>query len=303
MVGRLPPLNALRSFEAAARHLSFTKAAEELHVTPAAVGHQIAALEKYLGVQLFRRLTRAVVLTERGQVLLPGVSESFNRLQDAVERLRGLEERGVLTVSVLHSLSAKWLVPRLHRFHQAHPDIDVRIYSTIRLIDFQRDDVDLAIRYGRGQWPGLRAELLRTEEVFPVCSPALLTGPHPLRKPEDLRRHTLIHDTSFASIFAGTFPDWRTWLRKAKISHIDTTHGPGLSPSSTVVQAAIDGHGVALGRSVIVEADLADGRLVKPFGPEIPVEFAYYVVYPESTAERPKIVAFRDWLMKEAGKK
>ena len=301
MTQRLPPLNALRAFEAAGRHLSFTKAAEELHVTPAAVGHQVKVLEDYLGVQLFRRLTRAIALTDAGQDLLPGLRDGFVRIEEAVERLRGLEERGVLNVSAAQSLMAKWLVPRLDRFHKAYPDIDLRIFSTGRLVDFARDDVDVAVRYGLGNWPGLRVDLLRTEEMFPVCSPALLEGPHPLKTPDDLRHHTLLHDALYKSIFGDAAPDWSTWLEAAGVRDIDATHGTALSPWSMVIQAAIDGQGVALGGSVIVEADLADGRLVKPFALTIPVDYAYYIVCPETAAERPKVAAFRKWIMEEAG--
>ena len=302
MARRLPPLNALRAFEAAGRHLSFTKAAAELHVTPAAVSHQVKALEDTLGVKLFRRLTRGLLLTDAGQALLPGLGKGFDGLAAAVEGLSGLEDGGVLTVSVLQSLAAKWLVPRLDRFHDAHPDIDLRVSSATRLVDFARDDVDLAIRYGLGRWPGLRADLLRTEELFPVCSPALLEGPHPLKQPDDLRHHTLLHDESWKVVFIGAFPEWSAWLEAAGVGDIDATHGPGMSPSAMVIQAALDGQGVALGRSVLVEADLADGRLVKPFEPTIPLDYAYYVVCPESAAERPKVAAFRQWIMAEAGR-
>ena len=301
MIQRLPSLNALRAFEAVGRHLSFTKAAEELHVTPAAVGHQVKVLEDYLGVQLFRRLTRAIALTDAGQDLFPGLRDGFIRIEQAIERLRGLEERGVLNVSATQSLMAKWLVPRLDRFHKAYPDIDLRIFSTGRLVDFARDDVDVAVRYGLGNWPGLRVDLLRTEEMFPVCSPALLEGPHPLRTPDDLRHHTLLHDALYKSIFGDAAPDWSTWLKAAGVRDIDATHGTALSPWSMVIQAAIDGQGVALGGSVIVEADLADGRLVKPFALTIPVDYAYYIVCPETVAERPKVAAFRKWIMEEAG--
>ncbi len=301
MARRLPPLNALRAFEAAGRHLSFTKAAEELHVTPAAISHQVKALEDTLGVKLFRRLTRGLLLTDAGQSCLPGLGEGFDRLADALEGLGGLEDGGVLTVSVLQSLAAKWLVPRLDRFHDAYPDIDLRVSSTIRLVDFARDDVDLAIRYGRGRWPGLRADLMLTEELFPVCSPALLEGPHPLKEPDDLRHHTLLHDESWKVVFIGDFPEWNAWLETAGVGDIDATHGPGMSPSAMVVQAAIDGQGVALGRSVLVESDLAEGRLVKPFELTIPLDYAYYVVCPENAAERPKVAAFRQWVIEEVG--
>ena len=309
MTQRLPPLNALRAFEAAGRHLSFTKAAEELYVTPAAVGHQVKALEEFLGLRLFRRLTRAIALTDAGQALLPGIRDGFVRFDGALERLRGQEESGVLNVSVLQSLATKWLVPRLERFHSAYPDIDVRISASVRLVDFVRDDFDMAIRYGLGDWPGLRVELLMGEEVIPVCSPALCEGVHPLKTPDDLRHHTLIHDHSFeltphrrfARTFQGVFPDWRRWLDAAGVDDVDPSHGPGLSPSSMVIQAAIDGQGVALARSVLIASDLADGRLLKPFGPTIPVDFAYYLVSPDAAADRPKVAAFRSWIMEEAG--
>ena len=301
MSANLPPLNALRAFEAAGRHLSFTRAAEELHVTPAAVGHQVKALEDTLGVKLFRRLTRAIALTDAGQALLPGLRDGFVSFEQAVGRLRGLEEGGVLTVSVAQSLMAKWLVPRLERFHEAYPDIDLRMLSTGRFVDFAREDVDLAIRHGLGRWPGLSVDLLLTDELFPVCSPALLEGPHPLKEPDDLRHHTLLHHALHKTIFGDAGPDWVTWLEAARVDGIDATHSLSLSPGSMVIQAAISGQGVALGQSVLVEADLAEGRLVKPFELAIPVDYAYYVVCPENAAERPKVAAFRQWIMEEAG--
>ena len=301
MSANLPPLNALRAFEAAGRHLSFTRAAEELHVTPAAVGHQVKALEDTLGVKLFRRLTRAIALTDAGQALLPGLKDGFASFEGAVARLRGLEEGGVLTVSVAQSLMAKWLVPRLERFQEAYPDIDLRMLSTGRFVDFAREDVDLAIRHGLGRWPDLRVDLLMTEELFPVCGPALIEGPHPLKVPDDLRHHTLLHHALYKTIFGDAAPGWGTWLEAAGVDGIDATHGPSLSPLSNVIQAAIDGQGVALGQGVLVEADLADGRLVKPFELAIPLDYAYYVVCPESAAERPKVAAFRQWIMEEAG--
>ena len=302
MTRRLPPLNALKAFEAAGRHLSFTKAANELHVTPAAISHQVKALEDYLGLQLFRRLPRGLLLTDAGQTCLPGIGKSFDGLVAAVDSLRGLEKGGVLTVSVLPSFAAKWLVPRLDQFHCLHPEIDLHVSSTIRPVDFARDNVDVAIRYGLGRWPGLRIDLLRTEELFPVCSPALLDGPHPLKTPDDLRYHTLLHDESWKTIFVDEYPEWDTWLAAAGVHDIDPTRGPALTPSDMVIQAAINGQGVALGRSVLVEADLADGRLVKPFDLTIPVDYAYYVVCSETTADRPKVAAFRDWILEETSR-
>jgi LysR family transcriptional regulator, glycine cleavage system transcriptional activator len=308
MTQRLPSLNALRAFEAAGRHLSFTKAAEELHVTPAAVGHQIKMLEEDLGVRLFRRLTRAIALTETGQILLPGIRDGFDRFENALERLRGQEESGVLNVGVPLSLSAKWLVHRLERFHQAYPDIDLRIAASIGIVDFARDDIDLTIRYGRGDYPGLRVELLMREELFPVCSPKFLEGPHPIKTPDDLRHHTLLHDDSFKQpyheqfikTFHGSFPNWHTWLEAAGAEDVDPTQGLRLSPPLVVIQAAIEGHGVALGRGALVNADLAAGLLVKPFELTLPLNFGYYFVCPEATTDQPKIAAFRTWIMEEA---
>ncbi|MEE8533201.1 MAG: transcriptional regulator GcvA [Alphaproteobacteria bacterium] len=291
MARRLPPLNALRAFEAAARHLSFTHAAEELNVTQAAISHQVKALEERLGVQLFRRLNRALLLTDAGQAYLPPVRDAFDRLDEATERLFSHDSRGALTVSVLPSVAAKWLVPRLGRFRESHPDIDVRIDANMHLTDFSREDVDVALRYGGGKWPGLRADRLMTEDFFPVCSPALLEGPVPLRTPEDLRHHTLLHDDNRT--------DWTVWFLAAGIEGGDPTRGPGFTDSSLVLQAAAEGQGVALGRSALAAVDLAAGRLVKPFDISLPATFAYYLVCPETTAERPKVVAFREWLFGE----
>ncbi len=293
MARRLPPLNALRAFEAAARHLSFTRAAEELNVTQAAISHQVKGLEERLGVVLFRRLNRALLLTDAGQSYLPAVRDAFDRIAEATGDLKALDRAGVLTVSVLPSFAAKWLVPRLGGFREAHPDIDVHVAPSDHLVDFARENVDLAMRYGQGNWPGLRADRLMTEEVFPVCSPNLAQGPRRLRSPDDLRHHTLLHDDMRI--------DWRMWLLAAGVEGIDTRRGPTFTDSSMVVQAAVAGQGVALGRSALAAADLAAGRLVKPFDISLPAAVAYYVVCPEATAERPKIVAFRDWVIAEAG--
>ena len=293
MARPLPPLNGLRAFEAAARHLSFTRAAAELHVTQAAVSHQIKALELHLGLALFRRLNRSLKLTEEGETLFPSVSQAFEILADATQRLYGQLSTGVLTVSVLHSFAAGWLVPRLVRFRALHPEIDVHLATSEHLVDFTRESVDVAIRYGIGRWPPLNAERLWTEELFPVCSPALLeTGPA-LRRPQDLRHFTLLHDDMRE--------DWRMWLMAADVTHIDPTRGPAFRNSNLVIQAAVAGEGVALGRSVLVADPLADGRLIKPFDISLPAHHAYYVVCPETSLSRPKVKAFRDWLLSEPG--
>jgi LysR family glycine cleavage system transcriptional activator len=295
---KLPPLNALRAFEAAARHLSISKAADELNVTPAAVSHQVKALEDVLGVQLFRRLNRAMMLTDAGQLFLPGLRDGFDRLAQAVEKVGAQCEGGTLTVSIGPSFAAKWLVPRLDRFRAAHPDIDLRIDATDRVANFARENVDVAIRYGPGRYPGLRVDRLFADEVFPVCSLELCDGPSPLREPGDLRHHTLLHVDW--RIQDETSPNWRMWLLAAGVAGVEPTRGPKFSQESMVVQAAIEGHGVALTSSVLVADDLAAGRLCKPFTLSLPNRFAYYVVAPEAAADRPKVAEFRAWILAEA---
>ena len=294
MARRLPPLNALRAYEAAARHLSFTKAAQELNVTQAAISHQVKALEERLGVTLFRRMNRALLLTDEGQGYLPAVREAFDIIDKATARLLAHERTGALVVSCMPSFGAAWLVRRLGHFRAAHPDIDVRLDPSVPLVDFGREDVDIAIRYGSGDWPGLAVDRLMTEDVVPVCSPELLAGSHPLATPGDLRHHTLLHDEGQA--------DWRNWLLAAGVEGVDPSRGITFTDSSMVVQAAVAGQGVALARSALAADDLVAGRLVRAFDISLPVEYAYYVVYPEAYLERPKVVAFRDWILAEAAR-
>ena len=287
----LPPLNTLRVFEAAARHLSFTRAAEELNVTQAAVSHQIKALEERLGITLFKRMNRALMLTDAGQAYYPAIREAIDAIRQATERLYELESTGTLTVTMLASFAAKWLVPRLGRFRARCPDIDVLLSTSSKLIDFQRDDVDIGIRYGAGEWPNVISEKLFSEDLFPVCSPALLDGAIPLRKPADLAHHMLLQDAGM---------DWRTWLIAAGIGDIELHFGTSFIDSSLALQAAMAGQGVALGRMALVADDLAAGRLVRPFQISLPSNFAYYIVCSVHTGESPKIKAFSDWLKDEA---
>ena len=265
MTARLPSLNGLRAFEAAARHLSFTQAASELNVTQTAISHQIKRLEEELGVRLFIRQNRALTLTQQAQEYLPGIRAAFNDLRLATDRLLRKDDDHVLTVSTLASLAAKWLLPRLTAFQEAHPGIDVRITTSTNLVDFQRDNVDAGIRYGRGQWQGLRADWLMADELFPVCSPALLKGNKPLKCPEDLRDHVLLHTSNANS------DDWRLWLTVAGLP-ADFSKQPGVTFDMIfmTVQAAIDGLGVAMGRTAYVQEDIAKGRLVVPFKHRIP---------------------------------
>ncbi len=294
MVAKLPPLKAIQYFEAAARHLSLTRASAELNVTHSAVSHQVKALEEWLGVRLFKRVNRAVVLTDAGQAYVRPVRQAFERLGEASRLLRARETGGALTVSVMPSFAAKWLVPRLSRFRALHPDIDVRISASPTLVNFDREDVDVAIRYGRGHWPGLRTDLLLQEALYPVCSPKLLEGPLPLRAPEDLRHHPLLQDSDWNIDF------WQIWLDKAGVGTMSQLPGMSFNYSNLMLQAAIDGLGVALTHAALAEDDLAAGRLVKPFAIEIRTDYSYYLVAPESAADRPKVEAFRHWLMNEA---
>ncbi len=293
MSRRLPPLNALRSFEAAARHLSFTRAAEELNVTQAAVSHQVKALEERLGLQLFKRRGRTLILTEQAQRYLPAVRDAFDRLATATSQLLAPNAESTLTVSVMTSFAAQWLVPRIANFRDHHPEIDVRLHASDQLVHFVRDDVDVAIRYGRGVWPDLRIDKLFEENIFPVCSPALLSGPKPLKQLSDLGHHSLLHET-------GVRIDWRAWLTAAGVSLACADRGTTFSHSLMVVQAAVNGQGVALGRTPLVDTELANGTLVKPFDVSIPGQAAHYFVCPITTAEQPKIAAFRQWLRAEA---
>ncbi|HUC16559.1 MAG TPA: transcriptional regulator GcvA [Acetobacteraceae bacterium] len=293
MARRLPPLNTLPDFEAAARHLSFTKAAEELHVTHGAVSRQVKSLEDHLGLRLFRRMNRALRLTDEGQAYAQSVREMLDSLADATRRLSLPKEGRELTVSTTYSFTSGWLVPRLGRFRALHPDIDVRLQANEQITDFARDNVDLAIRYGRGHYPGLSAERFMGDDYVPVCSPRLLKGEYPLKKPADLRHHVLLHDE-------GTEVDWRMWLMAAGVEGVDASRGPIFSHSSMVVQAAIRGEGVALGRTSLIEEELASGQLVRLFDLRLKAELAYYIVYPPRSLERPKVRAFRDWLLAEA---
>lgn len=290
---RLPPLNALRAFEAAARHLSFTRAAGELHVTQAAVSHQIRTLEERLGRKLFRRVGRTLFLTDAAQIYLADLRAAFDRIDEATRRLEARDRGGVLNATVLPSFAAMWLLPRLGRFRVAHPEIDVRLSSDSEMVDFARSDYDIGIRTGRGRWPGLRSDLILTERLAVVCSPELARSVK-LRTPRDLAKATLLHDEPRER--------WAIWLRRLGIDDVDPWRGPGFSHSNMVIQAAIAGQGVAIVGETLATDELKAGRLVRPFPETVPTDYSYYLVYLEGAAERPKIVAFREWILAEAGK-
>ncbi len=285
---RLPTLNGLRAFEAAARYLSFTRAAQALFVSQAAVSHQIKGLEEQLGVSLFRRQTRALELTDAGRRLYPKVQQAFDLLEEGVRDAKTRAERQGLTISVLPSFASGWLVRRLGRFTAAHPAIQVRLNPTIQLADFITDDIDIGIRYGLGNYPDLHVQHLMNEDLFPVCSPPMARS---LNGPEDLARVTLLHDDGHGQ--------WSTWLEALGVTEVDVSSGPVYTDSNMVIQAAIEGHGVALARSGLCRDALADGRLVQPFEYSMPSQFAYYLVYPKAYAQRPEVIAFGRWLLEE----
>ena len=294
-------LNALRAFEASARHQSFSLAAQELNVTPAAVGQLVRTLEDWLGSPLFVRSTSGrarLVTTEVAEQALPDIRAGLERLAVGLERLRSGSAGGVLTVTVSPAFAAKWLLPRIERFQAAWPETDLRLDTSLKPVDFVAQRIDVGVRYGRGQWPGLAAEKLMDEEVYPVCAPALLATAT-LQAPGDLRGQVLIHDQSVDT--STGFASWQAWLRHAGVQGVPTDRGLRINNSAAVLQAAIDGQGVALARSVMAHDDLAVGRLVRLF-PQVRLEsaLAYYVVYRPECIAQPKVAAFRDWLLREA---
>ena len=306
---RLPPLNALRAFEAAARHLSFKNAARELHVTPGAVSHQVKLLEEHLGVALFRRLTRALEMTADAHALLPKVQEGLNALGEAVERVRKREEACALTVIAPPNFAARWLIPRLAGFTGAHPNLDLHIASRPTMIDGRhdaaeevpvhdaREDAPIAmVRFGDGRYPGVRVDEVFSAVYVPVCSPKLLKGPHALRKPEDLRHHTLLHDDTVTE--EGARPSWADWLASVGVTDVDSARGPHFSDASLAFEGALEGLGVALAMRPLVRTEIEAGRLVVPFDIAAPASYAYYLVTPEGS--NGTVGEFREWLLQEA---
>jgi LysR family glycine cleavage system transcriptional activator len=289
---RLPPLNALKAFEAAARHESFTRAAEELCVTQGAVSHQVKALETELAIKLFNRERQRLIITEAGRDYLTIVRDALDRIAVGTERLLQRQNAGVLTVSTSPDFAAKWLVHRLGHFAEAHAGIDLRVSATLHHVDFAREEVDMAVRHGDGNWPGLDTVQLSSEQLFAVCSPKLLSGRRRLAKPVDILKFPLIHLDSRQ--------DWTKWLLSVGIRDADAMHGPVLNRASMVIDAAINGQGIALARTTLAAWDLINGRLVRPFPESLRLSKTYWIICPKATASLPKIVTFRDWLVSEA---
>jgi len=301
MVRRLPPLNALRSFEAAARHGSFAKAADELAVTPTAVSHQVRQLEDHLGVVLFDRLPRGLRLSNAGRALVPELTLGLDHLARAVSRVRDRPLAGTLRISVLPSLCMMWLAPRLTGFQRRYPDIDLDIVLSAPPAHFDdRDGVHVGLRYGLGHYPGFHVRFLMTESVFPVCAPALISGPHPLRTPETLRHHVLLHDSNIYEHEKWLW--WRSWLPVLRVpaGTVDVSRGLRFTDSQAQIQAAAHGLGVMLGRTALVFDALESGRLVRPFQVFRPADFSYYAVAPEGIANDPMVDAFLNWVEEEA---
>ena len=292
MLRRLPALNALKAFEAAARHESFTRAAEELCVTQGAVSHQVKALEAELGIKLFNRERQRLIITEAGRDYLAVLRDAFDRIAVGTERLVQRQTSGVLTVSTSPDFAAKWLVNRLGRFAEAHPGIDLRISATLHHIDFAREDVDLAVRHGDGSWAGLDVARLSTEQLFAVCSPKLLRGRQRISKPADVLKFPLLH--------LDDRKDWARWLEAAGVANAELAHGPVLNRASMIIDAAVDGQGIALARTTLAAWDLINGRLVRPLAETLRLSKTYWIVCPKATAALPKIKIFREWLLAEA---
>ena len=291
MLRRLPPLNALKAFEAAARHESFTRAAEELCVTQGAVSHQVKALEAELGIKLFNRERQRLIITEAGRDYLTVLRDAFDRMAVGTERLIQRQSAGVLTVSTSPDFAAKWLVHRLGRFAEAHSGIDLRVSATLHHVDFAREDVDLAVRHGDGSWPGLDVVRLSSEQLFVVCSPKLLSGRQRVSKPSDVLK--------FPLLYLDDRKTWSKWLEAAGID-AELPQGPVLNRASMVIDAAVDGQGIALARTTLAAWDLLNGRLVRPFAETLRLSKTYWIICPKATSKLPKIAIFRDWLLAEA---
>ncbi|RUX24494.1 transcriptional regulator GcvA [Mesorhizobium sp. M2A.F.Ca.ET.042.01.1.1] len=299
----LPGTRALRTFEAAARHLNFTRAADELGLTPAAVSHQIKEIEDQLDLVLFTRTSRTIRLTEAGSLLHDASIDALDLLSRAVSRARKMTRgTALLKVTLDAQFATKWLMRRVDDFRRQKPGIELRFDITYDVRDFERDDVDIGIRFGTGKYPGLRAHRLFENIIIPVCSPALLASGPPLKEPRDLFNHTLAHiEWSRQGV---TWPNWSMWMQAAGVDDFDDSRTLVFGSSTDATQAALDGNAVALADFAMVANDLSQGRLVRPFelGIKVAPEFAYFLVYPEAAKDDARVIAFREWLLDEVAK-
>lgn len=300
---RLPPLNSIRAFEATARHLSFSKAADELNVTPGAVSQQVKVLEEHLNLKLFKRKNRLILLSDEAQICLPLLTESLDKLAQSFDMIRERSDHQPLTITAPPALTSYWLLPRLSAFQKQFPDIDVRLDASNDLADLINDDIDVGIRFGTGDYPGLEADYLFSQSVIPVCSPLLLQGEHKLQTPEDLKKFTLLHAQGDFFITDNTHIDWDMWFTSVGAKDIDANHGLHFTQHNFLVEAAIRGQGVALVGNVIIKEELASGQLVKLFeNTDIPLNFSFYLIYSSNKANLTRIKAFREWLLGEIEK-
>lgn len=291
MPRRLPPLNALKAFEAAARSESFTLAAQELNVTQGAVSHQVKALEATLGIKLFNRERQRLFMTEAGRDYLAVVRDALDRIAAGTERLVQRQSSGVLTISTSPDFAAKWLLHRLGRFAESHPEIDLRVSAAAHQVDFAREDVDVAVRHGDGEWPGLDVVRLCSERLFPVCSPRLVAGRNRVTTASDLLKFPLLR-----------LDDWTIWTRWFAAAGVinPVARGSVLNRASMLIDAAVDGQGIALARTALAAWDLINGRLIRPIDVSLRVSNTYWIVCPKATSSVPKIATFRKWLLAEA---
>jgi LysR family glycine cleavage system transcriptional activator len=291
----LPSLNALRAFAAAGRHLNLTSAAQELFVTPSALSHQIRRLEDLLSIKLFIRTRHGLRLTDAGRLILPGINDAFDQMSKTMALLKPGKDSQTLTISMLSTFAMRWFIPRLSRFQQQYTDIDVRISTSVDLVNFNRDEVDCAIRFGDGHWPRLTATRLFAEQLTPVCSPRLATLEKPLDNPCNLEFHTLLH--------ARLRPDdWRIWLSAVGLNDFKTVHEQVYETRNFAIQAAVDGLGVAVVDPSLVAGEVQSGRLIQPFKQTLTGENAYYLVYPQTRTADPSIIALQNWLLDESAK-
>lgn len=300
MTRRIYPLNALRAFEASARHLSFVKAAEELHVTPAAISHQVKRLEEFLSTRLFKRLPHDLILEQKGKILMSELGEIFLCLDKTMDKVLANDGKGSLTISVDPMFAVKLVVPWLYEFKSLHPDINVSISSSFGDIDFHRENFDAAILFGKGKYPGLNTVKIFEESVTPLCNPRLLDSEINtyINNFSFLSDHVLLHD-DFLNKFDNKFPDWDSWLKSVGAEHVETSSGLQFNQPDHALQAAIDGAGIVLGWRRLAENDIAAGRLIQPFNIELPLGLAFYLVYPAVYENRYEVNSFREWLMQE----